>query len=228
MCSSGTVDNSCEEREACGLLVLHNELPTTVDIERDNIVHVKGFGEEVLVTEEYDDDLLAKLSEAVGEGVVCWDGDLFHEQSFTRVVDKLLSSTGARGIAFSFQRQREKFEMSWCHRVPRYNGGLCLVLLDDSLMKPAEAGDTLSDDDHCWVELGLAGLRMTRSKRVFALGGGGVAAKELERGEGAHWSLFRLPRGVDSDDFGSLYRLASTTSLPNVEIHVPNCNGVFS
>ena len=84
-------------------------------------------------------------------------------------------------------------------------------------------GDTSLEQLYFW--LGRKGLSLTGASRVFAIGGGGIAAQEAEAAEAdpepAHWTIYRVPRGADPSDFGSLYEYASEQDRPHIEIRIP-------
>merc|ERR1719203_325250 len=98
-----------------GTLVVTSQVPRWVTASR--VVHLKGFGEGKLAAAEHDEAILADLRHELGEnGVLARDGDLFHSQSFTRVLDKLLQRAPIRAVAFFPTILREDFVNSWRDR----------------------------------------------------------------------------------------------------------------
>merc|ERR1712113_969586 len=149
-----------------------------------------GFGSGKLMTEEHDKAIVADLRVALGEsGVLIWDGDFFHPQSFTRVLDLLLQGAKIPAVAFYFRSGREEFVNAWRNRLPA-SAPVHLVLLDDP---PGLVDGT----DEKWLWLGKEALRLTGSSRVFAIGGGGTAAEKATacatNGE-VQWSIYKVPR----------------------------------
>eukprot|EP00434_Breviolum_minutum_P030423 symbB.v1.2.026907.t1/scaffold2726.1/size72210/5 len=166
------------------------------------------------------------LSDAVGTtGAIIWDGDEFAEDSFTRILDKVLASHSVTAVAFYWRRMKDDFLASWGPKVARYPGGLHLVLLDE--LEGLEG-------DASWVQLGIDALRLTGSNDVLSLGGGGVVAKEAalcmedELLKEVRWRLILLPRYPLSDtvEYGSLYehyRAAQWSNFECLNLTVADC-----
>eukprot|EP00933_Yihiella_yeosuensis_P025837 TRINITY_DN20032_c0_g1_i1.p1 TRINITY_DN20032_c0_g1~~TRINITY_DN20032_c0_g1_i1.p1 ORF type:complete len:266 (-),score=51.32 TRINITY_DN20032_c0_g1_i1:114-911(-) len=175
------------------------DLPSCIE-GASHIVHLKGFGTGGFPSsQDVDDgDLVAEILKELGsDGVLVWDGDLFDELSFTRILDKVLKSQKLNAVAFQFSSARPNFESSWSSRLQDYPGKLHLVLLQDP------AAETLSPgSDARWTYLGLEALRLTGAPKVIALGGGGVAAEEAARSLNdpnfAHvsWILYSVPKAT--------------------------------
>lgn len=230
-CVGGLAVVACSSRALpfmAGAITASSELPAALaGVPKDRIVHLKGYGVGKLVTEEYDEAILADLRDMLGEGgVVAWDGDFYHPASFTRVLDKLLATTPLLAVAFCHQGGRRVFEENWGERVGSYSGSsMHVVLLDGSDPRAAdgvEHQDTVSEDE-LWLELGRIGLQRTGASQVVSIGGGGVAAMEAAAGksESTRWLVYKVHRGNDRSDFGALYEEASAAGWPHVEIRVP-------
>lgn len=192
--------------------------------EATHVVHLKGFG-----CGRFPEDgrgccdlwLVEMLAAACGtSGVIAWDGDEFGEDSFTRILDKALSSRSIPAVAFYWRSLKDSFLESWQPRAERYSGGLHLVLLEEN----KTCGSPRSDAS--WVQLGIAALRFTRAKQVLSLGGGGVVAEEAaicakdEQLNQVHWRLILLSRSgstIHEVDYGSLYARFRAEKWSNFE-----------
>ncbi|CAK8996580.1 Heme oxygenase (mycobilin-producing) (Mycobacterial heme utilization [Durusdinium trenchii] len=200
--------------------------------EATHVVHLKGFG-----CGRFPEDgrgccdlwLVEMLAAACGtSGVIAWDGDEFGEDSFTRILDKALSSRSIPAVAFYWRSLKDSFLESWQPRAERYSGGLHLVLLEEN----KTCGSPRSDAS--WVQLGIAALRFTRAKQVLSLGGGGVVAEEAaicakdEQLNQVHWRLILLSRSgstIHEVDYGSLYARFRAEKWSNFE-HAERMNHV--
>ncbi|CAE7354046.1 unnamed protein product, partial [Symbiodinium pilosum] len=177
--------------------------------------------------EGLDDRLVQLLLQFIGpSGVLAWDGDQFSQDSFTRVLDKALSTSSVAGVAFYWASLEQDFRRSWQQRAERFRGGLHLVLLDDP------PGHILGSDDS-WVWLGTDALRITRAEHVLTLGGGGVVAEEAavcrrdEELKRVRWHVVKVPRfGDETLSYGTLHDRLHSEKWSNMElISVPaTCN----
>lgn len=191
----------------------------------ENILHLKGFGGPKLMTDWFDDEILLDLHNHFGDGgVVVWDGDSYHEHSFTRVLDKFLSTSKTRAVAFLHNGMGNEFHSAWRNRVHKHTDGIHVVVLDD----PHECA---VGSNEAYVKLGIEALRLTQAMHVWCIGGGGVAADELSNSAESHtmregrlvqWRIYRVPRMTDPNEYGSLYARALEKKWSNVELRIPS------
>eukprot|EP00929_Paragymnodinium_shiwhaense_P052742 TRINITY_DN26418_c0_g1_i2.p1 TRINITY_DN26418_c0_g1~~TRINITY_DN26418_c0_g1_i2.p1 ORF type:complete len:225 (-),score=40.80 TRINITY_DN26418_c0_g1_i2:336-1010(-) len=196
------------------------------EVPQERIVHFKGFGVGKLRSRLYDEQVQAVLEEAVGSGgaaganpapgVVVWDGDEFDSDSFTRILDTLLSTRNLRTIAFVYQGHLEGFLTNWNARVGSHRGSITVILVNDSLI-------TAQPDVDLYLTLGREALKHTGAKQVVAVGGGGTAAAEAaaSKDEGVQWILFPAHRQDDPEDFGALYKTAVEEGWKHFDIRSP-------
>eukprot|EP00930_Biecheleria_cincta_P062054 TRINITY_DN47568_c0_g1_i1.p1 TRINITY_DN47568_c0_g1~~TRINITY_DN47568_c0_g1_i1.p1 ORF type:complete len:236 (+),score=30.33 TRINITY_DN47568_c0_g1_i1:65-772(+) len=211
-------------------IVVSTEVPAFLaEFPKDRIVHLKGYGVKKLCSEDYDEAIISDLRNMLGkDGVIAWDGDLFHATSFTRVLDKLLAATPLRAVAFCFANGRDVFERSWAERARCYDNGsvIHLVLVAEGSDPRLECGEAHQDtaiDDQGWLALGRRALQSTGSSKVVAIGGGGVAGMEAAAAiaENTQWVIYKVHRAGDPSDFGALYERAISEEWTHVEIRLP-------
>eukprot|EP00927_Polykrikos_kofoidii_P062311 TRINITY_DN57117_c0_g1_i1.p1 TRINITY_DN57117_c0_g1~~TRINITY_DN57117_c0_g1_i1.p1 ORF type:complete len:360 (+),score=41.64 TRINITY_DN57117_c0_g1_i1:64-1080(+) len=164
-------------------------------------VHLKGFGSGM--TPVYVQEALALV--LPHDGVV-WDGDPLNASGFTALIEEYLAAHPT-GIAVAFKPRDAVATVlrSWRGVMERYPGRLKVVPVDI----PVDT-DTLGLHDevvqNCaplpgWAQqyyaLGRVAIKVSGSRTVVSLGGGGIAAREAEAGvnEGASWTVFAVGRG---------------------------------
>jgi len=174
----------------------------------ESIVHVKGFANGL--NGDIDEAILGEIVHSNCE-MMAWDGDLLEETGFTKMVPKFLdNNSAAKALAFVLDYELDDFWESWEQVIERYPNRIRVVVVD---MKPpawrdaADRGimEELKDMDGLpeWAQeyflVGRLACKATGSKRVFSLGGGGIAAHEAKASanSGMEWTIFALSRGRD-------------------------------
>jgi len=174
----------------------------------ESIVHVKGFANGL--NGNTDDTILGEIMHSKYE-MMAWDGDLFEETGFTKMVPKFLETNSeAKALAFVLDYEIDDFWESWEQIIEQYPNRIRAVILD---MKPpawrdaADHGviEEMKDVDGLpeWAQeyflVGRLACKTTGSKKVISLGGGGITAHEAKASanSGMEWTIFALSRGRD-------------------------------
>ena len=172
------------------------------------IVHIKGFASRVLLpgssnppyqlrmrdepklNDEKADatrlaDLLVDAICASNPKTLVWDGDAFSPGSFTALIPRVLERLpGLQLCAFAYEDHESGFRSSWSPVLETLTSPSPLLLIvvpaaeaQKAMVPPAS--DSVAVSDYKYVRLGRVAIETTGSKRIFALGGSGVAAEEL-------------------------------------------------
>jgi len=170
------------------------------------IIHLKGFGGGLNATS--DRAVLRDISRSKCKMMV-WDGDPFDETGFTKLVPKFLEENPqSKALAFKLDYEVDNFKESWEKIIEQFPDRIRLVAID---MKPpiwhdaAEHGITdelkgvqdLPDWAQEYFLLGRLACKLTGSKTVFSLGGGGISAYEAKAAAnaGMKWTIYAMSRG---------------------------------
>ena len=131
-------------------------------------------------------DLLVEAICATNPKTLVWDGDDFSPGSFTALIPRIVERLpGLQLCAFAYEDRESGFCSSWS---PVLDGlatpsPLLLVVVPaaeaQKAMEVPPVSDSVAVHDHKYIRLGRLALETTGSKRIFSLGGGGVAAEEL-------------------------------------------------
>jgi len=172
------------------------------------IMHLKGFGGGL--NGDLDKTILEDIMSS-GCGMMVWDGDSFEETGFTKMVPQFLESNPeTKALAFALDYELDDFKETWEPIIEKYPDRIRVVTMD---MKPpawrdaADHGITeeLKDTEGLpeWAQeyflVGRLANKVTGSKQVFSLGGGGIAAHEAKASanSGVEWTVYALSRGRD-------------------------------
>ena len=139
--------------------------------------HLKGFTSGLL-TDDLDiiGHAIVKLLRERKVEVVCWDGDDFAENSFTKVLTHIKQSmTHVQFVAFlrsdeldNRYKNKDGFNGSW--QPTNLAGSLTVLLCDNKI-----------GSHNRYEHLGVIGLKATRATLVIAVGGGATLRKEYDQ-----------------------------------------------
>lgn len=167
------------------------------DVKPEETIHIKGFGAGS-VGSFYDQEAIAQLQ---GHRLLVWDGDAFKDHIFTKLVPMFLAPDPNRwAVAFRMKDDMEGFRRSWGKVARQFPGRIAVVPVDvEGWAREAEYMKvrSLPRQAQLFFLLGRMALKTTGSKRVLALGGGGIAAMEAQASEieGVEWTVCALSRG---------------------------------
>uniref|UniRef100_A0A6V4BK49 Uncharacterized protein n=1 Tax=Prymnesium polylepis TaxID=72548 RepID=A0A6V4BK49_9EUKA len=154
--------------------------------------HLKGFTSGVLTSDLIIiGDAIVELLKERKVTVLCWDGDDFADDSFTKVLTRVNESLPhVQCVAFLRSEERHSryqnemgFDGSW--QSTSLAGNLSVLLCDNAV----------GSHDR-YEHLGVVGLKATCAPLVIAVGGGGVLRKEFDQmlGQGIEYALFDAVR----------------------------------
>jgi hypothetical protein len=180
--------------------------------------------------------------------VLVWDGDLLSPSSFTAIIPALYkawdeaATQRPRLVAFVYDDPQiiENFQQSWGSFSGQYAGQLVLVTVPmksqlvrnectcrytETCNVDFDGKQGAADGDARWAELGVIGMHISGSQKVFCFGGGGTTVAELRHvGESVLWQDSPVTFHV-----WPVMRLSS--SLDSVESSMPGCtaeSGTFA
>lgn len=210
-------------------LTVVSELPADLASRVSRALHLKGFGEGKLQCRQHDEAIFADLCSSVGgSAVVAWDGDLFHEESFTRFISRLLRERPLIAVAYGFASMRDAFVTSWAKHLDDGPSKVYYVEIEDPCWLASKGGVGCEEG---WLWLGREAIRLTGASRVMTLGGGSTAAEELAAavaaGDQVHWTLYKVPRMGSAEDFGQLYVAAKAAGWSCLSVMAPGADGSF-
>ena len=167
-----------------------------------NPVHLKGFGDGM--SPVYFHDALALI---IPHNAVVWDGDPLKAGGFTALVELYLAANPAGiGVVFKPRDAVDSVLGSWGGVMQRYPGRITVVPVDiptdtdalglhNEVIKSCAALPGWARD---YYALGRAAIKVSGATVVVSLGGGGIAAREVQVGieEGTvSWTVFAASRG---------------------------------
>jgi len=171
-----------------------------------SIATIKGFGSGLSAA--CDKAVLCDLS-ATKCTMLVWDGDPLEDTGFTKMVPQFLQmNPTSKALAFVLDYEIDDFMESWADTIEQFPHRIRAVAVD---MKPPEWQEAA---DHGiteelkgteglpeWAQeyflLGRLACKVTGSKKVLSLGGGGISAHEAKASasSGVSWIIYALSRG---------------------------------
>jgi len=174
--------------------------------EPQSIMHIKGFGSGL--NGKADEAVLRDISRS-GCKMIVWDGDPLEGTGFTNIVPNFLENDPqSKAVAFVLDYEVDDFKESWEQVIEKYPNRIRVVAVDLKPPKWCNAADNGIMEElealhgfPAWAQeyflMGRLACKATRSKKVFSLGGGGIAAHEarVSANAGVAWTIYALSRG---------------------------------
>lgn len=169
-------------------------------------VHLTGFTDPMPSLASASVAALAKLG---GKSFLTWGGDHYNAQSFTSLIPKYLEvEPTAKVLAFRNFGNHGEFKQTWNSFADQYRGRFYIVEVHDAQDEARHSG-VLWETHAGGLASGLGGavkyfllgrlaVKILGTRRVVAMGGGGIVGCEMKCGvnyDSAHWTVFALSRG---------------------------------
>jgi len=141
--------------------------------------------------------------------MLVWDGDPLEDTGFTKMIPQFLQTNHvSKALAFVLDYEMDDFMESWADTIEQFPHRIRVVAVD---MKPPFWGEAanygiieeLKDTEGMpewaqeYVLLGRLACKLTGSKQMLSLGGGGISAHEAKASakSGVSWTIYALSRG---------------------------------
>lgn len=178
-----------------------------------NVVHITGFTDGIAAIEGARNQAVDKLANF---SVLTWGGDHLQVKGFTVLVrDFLAGGAGKRVFAFRKANAPDRhsgFKQSWQALAEQYHGQFYIVEVDVEIeagrfgaREEVQAGGPAAGLPGGAVKfflLGRLATKITQTRRVVSLGGGGIVGCEMQCGlkDEARWTVYALNRGRREDN----------------------------
>jgi len=196
--------------------------------EPENIMLIKGFGSGLNVA---CDKVMLRDILAMTCTMLVWDGDPLDNTGFTKMVPQFLQTNPvSKALAFVLDYEVDDFMESWADTIEQFPHRIRVVAVD---MKPPFWGEAanygiteeLKDTEGMpqWAQeyflLGRLACKLTGSKQVLSLGGGGISAHEakVSAKSGVSWTIYALSRGRQ-EQFPMLADWAAENPSPGIKL----------
>ena len=163
--------------------------------------------------------------------MLVWDGDPFEDTGFTKMIPQFLQTNHvSKALAFVLDYEVDDFMESWADTIEQFPHRIRVVAVD---MKPPFWGEAanygiteeLKDTEGMpeWAQeyflLGRLACKLTSSKQVLSLGGGGISAHEakVSAKSGVSWTIYALSRGRQ-EQFPTLADWAAENPSPGIKL----------